>query len=201
MSSFEAWKIIYWVIGTVGVGGAIALACFFPAVAKLLLDGVVRFFALVFRYRIGCAVVAAALAWFVADYVRHSIEDDKHAAEAVESAKANLARDARIKTETRAMVWEEIANATAENAVTDKEVEGFTNALPKPPDTGNPFAVGADACRLRKLYGQAGCGPVGAKGVPKADTKADGVGDRGANRLSGLVGRIRRNHHQGEPGH
>jgi hypothetical protein len=200
VNSFEAWKIIYWVVGTVGIGGAIALACFFPAVAKLLLDGVVRFFALVFSYRIGCALVAGALAWFVADYVRHSIEDDKHAAEVEAFEKAQKARDARIKTETRALVWEEIANATAENAVTDKDVKDFTDALPKPPDTGNPFAIGSDACRLRAIYGQPGCGSVGAQGVPKADTKDEGVGDQRNHGLSNLVRRIRRHNQQGEQG-
>jgi hypothetical protein len=191
IDGIETWKLITWAIGTVGIGGLVALAVFAPAVAKLLLDAVVRFFALVFSYRIGCAVVAAALAWFIADYVRHSIEDDKHAAEIAAFEKAQVARDARIKTETRALVWEEIANATADNAVTDKDVKDFIDALPKPPEgqpavhPGNPFRVGDDAARLRKIAGQVGRGSVGAQGVPQADTKGASLRDRVRKRLSG----------------
>jgi hypothetical protein len=183
--TFEMWKVAYWMIGTLGVAGTIALFAFAPAVATGALNAVVRFFGLVLSYRIGCAVVAAALAWFIADYVRHSIEDDKHAAEVAAFEKAQDERDARIKIETRELVWKEIADATAENAVTDKEVKDFTDALPKPPDTGNVFRVGADVCRLRRLAGQAECGSDGAQGVPQTDTKPASVKDRIRKRLSG----------------
>lgn len=177
------WKIIIWAVGTVGVGGVVAFAIAAPAAAKLVLDAVVRFFALILSYRIGCAVVAAALAWFVADYVRHSIEDDKHAARVKAFEQEQVARDARIKAETRDLVLKEVAEATAENAATDKDVKDFTDALPKPPETGNPFAVGSDSCRLRAIVGQAGCGSDGAQGVPKVDTKAASLRDRIRKRL------------------
>ena len=187
------WKIAYWMIGTLGVAGTIALFVFAPAVATTALNAVVRFFSLLLSYRIGCALVAGALAWFVADYVRHSIEDNKHAAEVAAFEKAQDERDKRIATETRALVWEEIANATAENAVTDKDVKDFTDALPPIPETGNVFRVGADACRLRKLAGQAECGPDGAERVPAANPKPASIKDRLRKRLSssgsGIVGR------------
>jgi hypothetical protein len=186
--TFEMWKVAYWMIGTLGVAGTIALFAFAPAVATGALNAVVRFFGLVLSYRIGCAVVAAALSWFIADYVRHSIEDDKHAAANAAFEAAQVARDERIKIETRELVWKEIADATAENAVTDKEVKEFTDALPKPPETGNVFRVGADSCRLRKLAGQADCGSDGAQGVPKADTKPASLKDRIRKRLPGSDG-------------
>lgn len=196
----SSWKLLWWGVGTFGIVGTIAAVVAFPTVAKIVIDRVVRLFSFVLSYRLGCALLAALAAALVADYVRHSIEDDKHAAELAGFKLAQVARDKRIAVETRAMVWEEIANATAENAVTDKDVKEFTDALPKPPDTGNLFRVGADACRLRALYGQSGCGPVRAQGVPKSDAKDEGVGNRRGHGLSGLVGRIRRNHHQGKQG-
>jgi hypothetical protein len=196
----SSWKLLWWGFGTLGIAGTIALAVAFPAIAKIVLDRVVRLFAFVLSYRVGCALVAAILAALIADYVRHSIDDSKHATELATFKLAQVARDKRIATETRAAVWEEIANATAENAVTDKDVKEFTDALPKPPDTGNLFRVGADACRLRALYGQSGCGPVRAKGMPKADAKDEGVGNRRGHGLSSLVSRIRRDRHQGEQG-
>lgn len=190
------WKVIWWAVGVFGIGGLIALCAFYPVVLAV----VGRFFRLVLAYRIGCALVAATLAWFIADYVRHSIEDDKHAAAVAAFEKAQDDRDKRIATETRALVWEEIANATAENAVTDKDVKEFTDALPKPPETGNLFRVGADACRLRSLIGQAGCGSDGAKGVSQADTPRASLRDRLRKRLPGSSGGIAGDGEQGQQG-
>jgi hypothetical protein len=194
----ELWKIVWWMVGLFGVAGSIALFAFFPAVATLIFNAVVRFFGLVLSYRVGCALVAAILAALAADYWRHSTEDAKHAAEVAAFVKAQDERDKRIAVETRELVWKEIADATAENAVTDKDVKDFDDALPPPPPTGNVFRVGPDACRMRHIYGQAECRPVGTKGVPKVDPGHEGVGDRPRHGLSGIVGRVRGNHQQGQ---
>jgi hypothetical protein len=182
--TFEMWKLAYWLIGTLGVAGIIALVVFAPAVATVALNAVVRFLSLVLSTRVGCAVVAGALAWFIADYVRHSIEDTKHAAEVAAFEKAQVDRDKRIAQETREDVLKEVAAASAENVTVDKEVKDFADALPKPPaDAGNPFLIGADACRLRHLAGQAECGSDRAQGVPAADTKPASLKDRIRKRL------------------
>lgn len=186
------WKIAYWAVGTFGVAGTIAIAVFAPQVFAIALKAVVRFFTIVLSYRLGCALVAAALAAFIADYHRHSIEDAKHADEVAAFEKKQDERDKRIAQETRDLVWIEIANATAENTVTDKEVKDFTDALPPSPANGNAFRIGADACRLRQIFGQPECGPQRAQGVPKADAGAEGVTDRRDVGLSGIVRRSRR---------
>ncbi len=190
MFEFSAWKVAVWAIATFGIAGTIALVVFAPAIARAALGAVVRCFALVFRYRVGCAVVAALLAYAVADYVRRSIEDDRHAALAAEFNRKQDERDARIKTETRELVLKEVAAAATDNAATDKDVKDFTDALPTPPPapTGNPFLIGADVCRLRQLYGQTECRPDGAKGVSKADAPAASLRDRIRKRLSGSGG-------------
>jgi hypothetical protein len=178
------WKLLWWAVGVFGIGGLIAICALYPVVLAV----VARFFRAVLSTRIGCAVVAAIVAAVIADYWRHSVEDAKHAAEVAAFEAAQDARDKRIATETRELVWKEIANATAENAVTDKDVKDFTDALPKPPETGNPFRIGTDVCRLRSLYGQAGCRSDGAAGVSKTDTPAASVRDRIRRRLPGTGG-------------
>jgi hypothetical protein len=178
------WKLIWWAVGVFGIGGLIAICALYPVVLAV----VARFFRAVLSTRIGCAVVAAIVAAIIADYWRHSTEDAKHAAEVAAFEAAQDARDKRIATETRELVWKEIANATAENAATDKDVKDFTDALPKPPETDNPFRIGADVCRLRSLYGQAGCRPDGAQGVPKTDPAAASIRDRIRRRLPGTGG-------------
>lgn len=178
------WKVLVWALTTFGVAGTIALIVFAPALARAAGWAVVRFFSFVFSYRLGCALVAAIVGALVADYVRHSIEDDRHAAETAEFNRKQDERDKRIAQETRELVWKEIADATAENAVTDKEVKDFTDALPKPPpETGNVFRVGADACRLRGIAGQAECGRSGAQRVSQADAKPASLRDRIRKRL------------------
>jgi hypothetical protein len=190
MFEFSVWKIAVWALATFGVAGTIALIVFAPALAKVAASAVVRCFAFVFSYRLGCAVVAALLAYAVADYVRRSIEDDRHAAANAAFVQKQIERDARIKTETRELVLKEVAAAAAENAATDKDVKDFTDALPIPPPTptGNPFLIGADVCRLRAIYGQTECRPDGATGVPKTDAPAASLRDRIRKRLSGSGG-------------
>lgn len=189
--SVEGWKLVYWMIATIGVAGTIALIVFAPTVAKIALDAVVRLFAFVLSYRVGCALVAAVLAAFIADYARHSSDDAKHAAEIAEFEKAQNDRDKRIAKKTRDEVWAEIANATAENAVIDTKVKEFHDALPPIPAMGNPFAVGDASCRLREIAGLTGCGPQGTKRVSKARPQSAGARAKHwtEHRLPGLITR------------
>lgn len=170
----EMWKLIYWAIGVFGIAGTIALIVFAPTTIPIIVNAVTRFFNFVLSYRIGCAILAAVLAAFIADYMRHSSDDARYAAEVAEYEKAQDARDKRIKDETTADVWKEIANATAENAVTDTDVKDFTHDLPPIPATGNPFRIGDDAGRLCRIAGETECGHIGGDGVPKAHPASAG---------------------------
>ena len=189
MFEFSVWKAAVWAVATFGIAGTIALIVFAPAAAKIALGAVVRFFTFIFSYRAGCALVAAIVAWFIADYVRHSIEDDKHAAEVAAFEQKQVDRDEQIARDTREWVLKEIADTAQQNATVDKDVKDFTDALPKLPEgqpavhAGNPFRVGDDAARLRKIAGQAGRGSDGAKGMPQADAKPASLRDRIRKRL------------------
>ena len=189
MFEFSVWKAAVWAVATFGIAGTIALIVFAPAAAKIALGAVVRLFAFVFSYRLGCALVAAIVAALIADYVRHSIEDDKHAAEVAAFEQKQVDRDEQIARDTREWVLKEIADTAQQNATVDKDVKDFTDALPKLPEgqpavhAGNPFRVGDDAARLRKIAGQAGRGSDGAKGMPQADAKPASLRDRIRKRL------------------
>lgn len=183
------WKIAYWLIGTVGVAGTIALFAIYPAIMGTIWRVIIKLLGAILSYRIGCVIVTAIVVAFAVDYWRHSRDDAAFAEQTAAFEQAQSERDKRIAQETRDAVWVEIANATAENAVTDKEVKEFTDVLPPVPETGNPFRVGADAGRLCKIAGQSRCGPPSPQGVPKTQGPGASSGDRRGLRLPHLVSR------------
>lgn len=156
---WSAWKIGWWAVATFGVVGTIALlvlgSMYFPDLLRRIVSGFIRIFTFVLSYRIGCAIVAAVAVGFMVDYWRHSTDDAEFAQRTALFEHAQKARDERIRTETRDLVWIEIADQTAANAVTDNEVKEFHDALPPVPHTGNPFRVGPAAAKLRHIAGQA----------------------------------------------
>jgi hypothetical protein len=165
MTAFAtAW--LWWIFATFGIVGLIALWFLAPAAAQLLLQAVAWVFRLLFSYRIGCALLAAIAAGLIVDYKRHAYDDAQAAQRTALFEAAQRQRDERIADQTREAVWAAIANATAANAVVDTDVKGFTDALPPPPPTGNPFLVGADADRLCHIAGKVKCGPSGGQRVP-----------------------------------
>ena len=187
--SVQLWEVLTWIGGTVGVVGFIAAWILFPAAFSVVLKGIMAMFGFVLNYRIGCALVAAIVAGVAVDYARHSHDDAVHAAQTAAFNKAQDARDAGIAADTRKLVTKEFAEAAAANAATDKEVKEFHDALPAVvPETGNPFRVGTDACRLRKLAGETDCEPVRAKRVPKAHATVKPASHWGGFRLPGFGG-------------
>lgn len=194
LEAISWWKVGIWLITTLGIAGTLALLAFlavaYPLVLKGILSAVARFFSWVFSYRIGCAIVAAVAAAFIADYHRHSIDDAEFAQRTALFEHAQKQRDERIKTETREEVWTDIANATAANVVLDKDVKEFTDAPPPPlPTTGDPYNIApADRVRLCRIAGKTECEPRGTRRMqaPRrpaphpADRKLSTSGARGA---------------------
>ena len=146
------------------------------ALALELIKAVLSFF---LTSRVGNIMLAAGIAFTVAD-INRSIRDHREfAARTAAFEQAQRNRDKRIAQETRDQVWTEIANATAENTAIDQEVKEFHDALPPvPAATINPFLVGDASCRLRHIAGYAGCGPDRAQGMPKAGSKGAGPGTK-----------------------
>lgn len=183
----QAVSLVWWIVGTLGFGALVAFWFLAPTAAQIVLQAVVKFFGLLLSYRVGCALLAAIAAGLIVDHWRHSKDDEVSAQRAALFEAAQKARDQNIAEETREKVWTEIANATAQNAVTDNTVKEFINALPPAPKTGNPYLVGAESCRLRNIAGQTGCGPNGGQGVPKARRTGGSPGDRAKIRLPKII--------------
>lgn len=166
----SVWKIVWWLVATLGVAGTIAvvvgLMAMGPQALFIAARAVREFFRIVLSYRIGCALLAAIAVGLLVDYWRHSRDDAEFARRIAAFEAAQVARDTNIAQQTREAVLQEIANATAENGKLDQEVKEFENELPPTPATGNPYRVGPDAAKLRRIAGQAERGPHGAKRVP-----------------------------------
>lgn len=182
-----AIKWLWWIFATFGLAGLVAFWFLAPTAAQLTLQFVVRLFRFVLSYRIGCALLAAIVAGLIVDQWRHTYDDEQFAQRTAVFQAAQTARDKHIAEKTRETVWAEIADATAANTVVDTDVKGFRDALPPPPATGNPFAVGADADRLCRIAGKTQCGPSGDKGVSAARRAGGRSGDHQKIRLPSLI--------------
>lgn len=185
--SAQVVSVVWWIVGTFGVGGLIAAWFVFPTASSLVLQAVVKFFQLVFSYRVGCALLAAIAAGLIVDHQRHAYDDEQFAKRTALFEEAQRRRDATIEQNTRDKVWAEIANATARNKSIDNDVKDFRDVLPPPAVTGNSFLVGADADRLCRLAGKTQCGPVGDQGMSKTRRPGGRSGDHPKIRLPSLV--------------
>lgn len=177
-----AFQWLYGIIGAVGIAGTAALFIVAPAAALMLWKIVWSFLRLLLGTRIGCALMAAGIAWVASDLNRHKIDDAAFAKRiaAVETAKKE--RDARIDASTKTLVLKEIADDRATEQNSRIMVNSFRAALP--PSVS--CLVGADADRLRAIA-------VGARAVPtkrqrhRRVRKATGAGTAtGHQRKDGL---------------
>lgn len=63
-------SIVLWIVGIGGIGGAIALFFFAPALFEVLLQGLQAILGSILSTRLGCALLAAVLAGVAADQYR-----------------------------------------------------------------------------------------------------------------------------------
>lgn len=180
MTIFDGIGWIYWMLGTFGVVGTVAAFWFFPAITVEVLKFLASF---LFTTRIGNIVLAAGVAFMVAD-INRSESDQAEFAEKIAGMQAAAVaaqeeRDKSVAEDTRAAVMAALARQRLADAKINSDVKEFTDALPPPPATPSPtapdFRVGAAACKLRAIAGYAGCAPEGAAGgVPQARSKGRG---------------------------
>lgn len=151
-----AYQWMYWIIGGAGLTGVVALAILAPAAALLLWKLVSSLLRIVLGTRIGCALMAAGIAWVASDLNRHKIDDAAFAEKTAQTVAAQKARDATIAASTKTLVIKEIADDRATEQNSRTMVDSFRAALP----ASGACLVGADADRLRAI---AGTGPVTTK--------------------------------------
>lgn len=163
----EVWKILTWVIPIIGIPGLIALVIVYPSIMAAIGRAIMQLLGWVLSSRLGCAILAAVAMGVAVDYWRHSKDDAEFAQRTALFEHAQAERDERIKTETRDQVWQEIADATAENTVIDNNTEKFTNAPPPvPAPASDPYLIDpVSRAKLCDIAGKAGCGPQRAQGV------------------------------------
>lgn len=161
------WEILVWLIPIIGIPGLIFLIMTYPGIMAMIGRAIAKFFEWLLSSRIGCALLAAVVVGFAVDYWRHSKDDAEFAQRTALFEHAQTERDQRIKTETRDEVWQEIANATAENTVIDNATEKFTNEPPPPPaPASDPYRIDpVSRAELCDIAGETGCRPQRAQGV------------------------------------
>lgn len=144
---------IWWIFATFGIVGIICLWIFAPAAASIALKAVVAFFQFVFGYRIGCAIVAAVIAFAIADYHRARVDEADWQAQMAAFESAQASRDKQIDADARAAVRKEIDDEKAATVETTNEVKVYEQALPILAPTDNSCRVGPDADKLRIIAG------------------------------------------------
>ena len=144
---------IWWIFATFGIVGIICLWIFAPTAAAMVLKAVVSFFQLAFAYRIGCALIAAAIAFAIADYHRARVDEADWQAQMAAFNAAQDTRDKQIDADARAAVRKEIDDENAATVQTTNEVKVYEQALPILPPTDTICRVGNDADKLRVIAG------------------------------------------------
>jgi len=176
---------IWYLIGVLGVGGTIAFFVLDAVAAAAFFKGIIKF---LWSTRIGWALVAGSLCFFIADTTRSRRDEAAFAARTAAFEEKQKQRDEQIAQDTRTAVLQELAQTKIEDTETDKDVKEFHD-VPPVPGLANPFRVGPDADRLRVIAGAPDRGSKGAQGVPKARKPSVTAGHHGGFRLPKLIRR------------
>jgi hypothetical protein len=166
---------VWWAIGTFGLIGTALMIWLAPTVLVGLLKVLGTFF---FTTRIGAAILAASIAFFVADVNRSRSDEAEFAARTAQFNAEQDERDKQIETDTRDQVWIDIADQTALNKATDTDVKEFHDVQTPVLATDACSAlvhVGNNVDRLRVIAGTPVRKSGRSKGVPKARKSAAGT--------------------------
>lgn len=150
-----------WLVGAVGIGGALALiAALFllgPVVVLEFMRGVAKalfaFFAWVISYRIGCAILAALIAAGAADLYRRHVDagacDARIEQLKADAEEARKTRDAQIKADIEKQYQPRIAELQQQYDDYKKWADDYAKTHP---DQKGVVAcpLGTDALRLRQ---------------------------------------------------
>lgn len=189
MSIFTAISWVWWAVGAFGLVGTGLMLWLAPAVLVQIVKSLLAFF---LTNRWGNMLGVAIIVFFVADVNRSMRDEETFKERTAAFEEAQKQRDIQIAADTRQAVTEELAKQKTADTATDNQVKDFTNALPPVPYAdSNPFRVGNDACKLRALAGQPGCGPQSVpRRVPKARAPAAPERDHAGFRLPTSLGGI-----------
>jgi hypothetical protein len=194
------WGIswIWYLIGILGVGGTIAFFVVDAAAATLFFRALIGW---LWKTRIGWALVAGFFMFEIADIHRSRSDEAAFAERTSEFEQKQKDRDVKIAQDTRVTVLRELADAKQADTTTDTQVQEFHDDKPPVPALNNPFRVGTDADRLRRIAGAPVGGSGSAKGVSKAGKVSSSSGHHSRFRLPRPFRASPRPNQQGQPGH
>lgn len=144
--NWTAWLI--GIAGSVGVIGWIAAAIWAPPIAAAIWKVVSS----LYKTRIGFGAVVGVTVYVVASWYQHQIDEKEYAKRVAEFRAAQVARDETIKKDTEAFVRKQIADEFIAQQESDDALARFQKTL----DPAAACRVGADAPRLRALWGLEG---------------------------------------------
>lgn len=142
---------LWYLIGTVGIGGTIALAVLAPATLASAIPMLLRFF---FGTRVGVGLLSGSLAFMAADIHRSTKDAAWWKSEKASMVEAARKRDTKIAEDTAEEVRKEMADLAVSETKTDAAVKEFADAPPvrfpeTPARAVDPLAItDADADRL-----------------------------------------------------
>lgn len=156
MNLFDILPWWTWLFGSLGLGGAIALAVLAPAAAAAAEQTMAAVLGRLLQTRIGVGVIVAAIALFlgwvggalhVENICDGRLEQQRLAAEA-----AGQQRDADIKSQV-ASKYTPLLKHLSDNAATmQQEVADYEFKMPAPVAVGGRCELGAAALRLRQEH-------------------------------------------------
>lgn len=125
------WALL--AIGSLGLGGIIALAILAPATLLIVWQVIAKLFFKVIETRVGVGALVAVAVWFVASFYQQHVDNEKFEQQKAEFKAAQLKRDADIARDTKLEVEKRLADLYMWEQESDHDVATFKKALPADP--------------------------------------------------------------------
>jgi len=173
----------WWLVGTVGIGGAIAFLVLAPALAAQVFAVVLNF---LIGTRIGIGIIVGIAVWFASDTYRSNADAALWQKRVAAFEQAQAERDKKIDADARAAVRKEIEDEKAATAQTEQVTNDWVKTLPPLAATDIICRVGPDADKLRLIAGATVS--AGKPAVSKLGSLRAAAGDRIKLRLPAAIG-------------
>lgn len=136
---------VWWLIGTFGIAGTIALAIFAPSALMLVWNAISKVLVWMLQTRVGCAILAFIIAFLIADIHRSRLDEASWKKQIAAFEAAQTQRDADIAADVRKTVTDELAKDQKADVIDVQEKKDFEQHL----DPAKACLVGDDAVGLR----------------------------------------------------
>jgi len=174
----------WWLVGTVGIGGAVAFLLLAPALAAQVFAVVLQF---LLGTRVGIGILVGMAVWFASDTYRSNADRAIWQKRIATFEQLQDERDKQVDSDARAAVRKEIEDEKAATAQTEQVTNDWVKTLPPLAATDIICRVGPDADKLRLIAGATVSKPK--LSVPNLGGLRAAAGNRIHLRLPGALGR------------